>query len=213
MNKLLSLWFLIGKWIMSIGLILVVLSIGYLIFNICYIYKTYEKPKISYVYVEPNLESSTDNSFTTSIKRNEEYREKVEKIVKNTGMTKNCVNVILDDLYQVEQEDKLFFILNMEAYYKKVISFGIKNAKKSYPEIKESEIKNYWKAYDVYKEVIVPLYFENYKQQKEVQKVAEKEHEIQIKINLCALGIGILLFILMLIIPILIRIEENTRKN
>ncbi len=211
MNKFLNVWFLLGKWMLSIGLILVVLCALYTGFNAAYMTITYKEIPISYTH-PGNTTNLSQKTIQTTNSNNNELKKRIETIVKAAGMPTNCTQAILDKMYKIAPEDKNDFIDHMSDFYKSTIEIAIKNIKAEYPQISTAEIKKEFSYYNVYKAEIVPVYFDYYTQQKERQIEQENLNTIKRNINLYVLGGCIILFILMLIVPILIRIEENTRK-
>ncbi len=211
MNKFLNIWFLIGKWILSIGLILVALCALYTGFNAAYMTVTYKDNPISYSHSTYSAMNYVTQGTQTK-DNNSDLKDKITSIVKEAGMPQNCTPAILDKMYNIAPEDQKDFIDNMAEFYKSAINAGIKNIKAAYPQASTAEIKKELNYFDVYKREIVPVYFDYYTEQKEAQKAARNLNTIKRNINLYVLGSCIILFILMLIVPILIRIEENTRK-
>ena len=214
MNRLLNLWFLIGKWIMSIGLVLVTLSLAYLIFNYSGELITYKKYIISYDFDKEHnttWKSDTLNEVDKYVIDKLQYDDKIEKIMKDLKIPNEYIIAIHESINKVDTEDKNAFIDNMEAYYKKQKEEFRENTKKQIKGLKNEEFEYLLNNYNGYKSII-DNYLSFYQIQKTAQIKKETQHKSKLRIYLYSFGGCILLFIIMLIIPILIKIEENTRK-
>ena len=140
MNKFLNIWFLIGKWILSIGLILVALCALYTGFNAAYMTVTYKDNPISYSHSTYSAMNYVTQGTQTK-DNNSDLKDKITSIVKEAGMPQNCTPAILDKMYNIAPEDQKDFIDNMAEFYKSAINAGIKNIKAAYPQASTAEIK------------------------------------------------------------------------
>lgn len=196
------------KWMVT-GLIVLVILLG--LFNgINALYLTIKpvNQTISYHYV-PKFTMEWEQKEQ---KENDVTKRRITEIVKNLSMPPNCTEEILKRLSEIEPEDKENFVNNMEEYYRNAIDYNVKREKNYNPRVSRNDILNSWKYFGTYKYGIVPLYFDYYRKQKTEINIEQNLNKFKRNLNLYILGGCIILFILLLIIPILLKIEENTRS-
>lgn len=208
MNKLLNIWFALAKVLMGFGVILVLAGALYCAHCAIKAQLDNKIDTISYEFPSSANAAKSNNSGATTTAQ---YKDKIVKIVKNIGMPDNCTVAILEKLSAVDEADRDDFVNNMEKFYKTAIANATNNLKAQYPNINDVQIKTAFVGYDVYRKEIIPFYFQYYAQQRDKIQSQKDLKTFERNTYIYVFGALILLFILMLIVPILVRIEENTR--
>ena len=222
MEKFLNMYFKIGKVLLMIALSIIALTT--LVFALLSLASSIETIKIKntpYQYVQSTekldkLLASANGTNTwneTNITEKDEleklYKDKIEQALKNNGMSSYSVDRVLGYLLQVDPKDREDYVKNMEEHHRIFIKYTVDFIAKTNPNVSKNEIKKYVLANND----IPQLYFEQrYKKQvlekEQNYNTAATKRNMQLWILLCCLYS----FVIALTIPILIRIEENTRK-
>lgn len=218
-DKFLNVCFKIGKVGMSILLVILVLvGIGF-IFNASY--KTVKMNNIPLEYKfqsEDTTEAANNNSLSSEDLKIEKekveklYKNEIAQIVKENKASEKAVNNIISDLVNVQKADRKDYVNNLSQYYKDLEKYFIDKINSEYPDMSEKEIEEFFKNNQV-REIEIPRrYFVRYNRQIAIRDEAKQALQTARINDLIALLVCISIFLVSLMIPILIRIEENTRR-
>lgn len=221
-DKFLNVCFKVGKVLLMIMLVIIILVT--IVFIGLSVKTTVEMSKIKntpYQYLQDTeklekiiaTEGNSDTWDESNIAEKEnlekQYKEKIKQALQNNGMGNYSVDKVLGYLMQVAPEDRDDYVKNMEEHHRIYIKFYADMVAKRLPYYSETEIKKVIVNND---DIPQRYYEQRYK--KQVEEKAEKYQKANTERNFQLLTVlsCIYTFILMLIIPLLIRIEENTRK-
>lgn len=216
MNKFLNACFQIGKWFMSIVLILLLLTGVGLICNI--IYKSNNMNAYVMDYKFPTQENETvvekqnsDKSIIDEISK--QYKEQIIAQLKESNVSEKTADIIIKRMVIVEERDRKDFVNNLSQYYKDATKYLINDLKSEY-NLSEAEAKQVLneEKQEINNKIIPDKYFQRYSEQVEARNAEQQKIEAQRTTSLIALLVCLCMFVMFLTIPILIRIEENTRK-
>lgn len=137
------------------------------------------------------------------------YKERIKQALKNNEMKNYSVDKVLGYVAQVAPEDREDYVNNMEEHHRIYIKFTTDMMAKENPYFSKNEIKKY-----VINNSDIPRQYFEQRYKNQVQEKEQKYNAAMTKRNfqLIILLSCIYSFILVLIIPLLIKIEENTRK-
>lgn len=216
MNKFLNACFQIGKWFMSIVLILLLLTGVGLICNI--IYKSNNMNAYVMDYKFPTQENeiavekqNSDKSVIDEISK--QYKEQIIAQLKESNVSEKTADIIIKRMVVVEERDRKDFVNNLSQYYKDATKYLINDLKSEY-NLSEAEAKQVLneEKQEINNKIIPDKYFQRYSEQVEARNAEQQKIEAQRTTSLVALLVCLCMFVMFLTIPILIRIEENTRK-
>lgn len=211
MTKFWNICFKISQILLAIGMVIIIL-VG-LYYGGCALFYTFKPVDKTISYTGYYTFNNDSQKVVTEVTENDtEQFSKIKGIVEELGFPKNCYNAIVSKMNEIEPQDREDFINNMKNFYGQTYLNYIDTTKASEPYFSEKEIVYYMKIYNIYESKIIPTYFDNYKKQKDNIAILEQQNALIRNISAGAFGICVVLFILMMIIPLLIKIEENTRK-
>lgn len=217
MEKFLNVCFKVGKvCLMFIICAILLSSILFIFTSLGYSFdmQAAKEKELNYVFpvehVEQALKNETkinkDNTINKAIE--ETYKEQINKTIKENGLSNNLKSRIINSIADVEESDRLAYVNNMNEFYKAYIKSTVEYTVKLYPYVTKTEVKKYIVQEGSFINYYYGFYKEQAQQRDNDYTDAENARNSQL---LCLLG-SIFLFIVALIVPILIRIEENTRK-
>ena len=224
MDKFLQLCFKIGKWVSS-GLLALLFIIG-LCLGCFVLDKSLSSGnyKINYkvdkkgieAELDANSGNKNDNKKTSNAKIEkdnlEEYKEIIKKAVKGTALAEQLsVDKMASyvDKY-VDEKDARAFIKHFPAYYNTIFDIVIKQVKKNNPNLPEDDLQNSAKGKVL--DMAWRSYCQQYDDQVELREAQKEQNKANRLIGIYAFLITLAIFIIMLFFPILLKIEENTRK-
>lgn len=215
-DKFLNVCFKIGKVFLSIALVLVVLAGFGILYkiandsvkmnNIPLEYKFSDEP------IDDEAESPKIDTKAEKEKISKQYKEKIVTVLKEQKVSEKVADTIINDMVSVEERDRADYVAHLGEYYVDLTKFFTDNIKKEFPNITEYQIAETFK-YGQLNEVEIPSrYLVRYNRQIELRKAEHDRLQAERLVYLWALLAVICMFVMFLIVPILIRIEENTRK-
>lgn len=226
MDKFLQLCFKIGKWILSF--VLVILFIAGIIFGGLILYKTSkigshpidyklnrEKVLNEMLGNQPGQDSSgTTKNKQETLSQKEQYKAELKKALKDINISDKGINRIANFIDEnVAKEDIKPFIQSYPRYHRDVIDLILEQAKKNNPDVTDEMLEKKMEKISVELERgIFDEYSSQYLKELRVRQSEDISLRAQRTILLYAFLITLAIFILFLIVPILIKIEENTRK-
>lgn len=217
MEKFLNVCFKIGKVLLSL-LLVIILSSG-----LFFVYTTISSSldmnnasntKIIYTFPKEVVKEATQN-YTASKSMTPEqryisslYKEKVQQALKNNRVDLKFTEKVLENLVEVEEQDRDAYVENLSDYIKDYTYSNVEYVSKLYPYLSKSEIKHLTlkEAY------FIDFYQQQYQTQAKARNTKYESAKNMRNMQLWGLLGVMYMFIVALIIPILIRIEENTRK-
>lgn len=225
MNKFLELCFKCSKCLLSIVLILVLLTGLFFIYNVTSTTLQINKIKnLKIVYTYPD-EMINQNEELKDIERvgasMEQYEEKVTNATQKANIYNNHIwSAIMTKISDVNPEDREDFINNIPTYYEKrkppLVDDFVWEVSSTYPRMSEKAIRqhinNDVQIQQQINENVLELYFDRYSQQAQFKENSINKLKMVRQIQLYIILACLYLFITVLIIPILLKIEENTRK-
>ena len=201
---------------MSIVLILLLLTGVGLICNI--IYKSNNMNAYVMDYKFPTQENeiavekqNSDKSVIDEISK--QYKEQIIAQLKESNVSEKTADIIIKRMVVVEERDRKDFVNNLSQYYKDATKYLINDLKSEY-NLSEAEAKQVLneEKQEINNKIIPDKYFQRYSEQVEARNAEQQKIEAQRTTSLVALLVCLCMFVMFLTIPILIRIEENTRK-
>ena len=201
---------------MSIVLILLLLTGVGLICNI--IYKSNNMNTYVMDYKFPTQENgaavekqNSDKSVIDEISK--QYKEQIIAQLKESNVSEKTADIIIKRMVVVEERDRKDFVNNLSQYYKDATKYLINDLKSEY-NLSEAEAKQVLneEKQEINNKIIPDKYFQRYSEQVEARNAEQQKIEAQRTTSLVALLVCLCMFVMFLTIPILIRIEENTRK-
>ena len=216
MNKFLNACFQIGKWFMSIVLILLLLTGVGLICNIIYKSNNMNAYVMDYKFPTQENEAAVENQNSDKSVIDEiskQYKEQIIAQLKESNVSEKTANIIIKRMVVVEERDRKDFVNNLSQYYKDATKYLINDLKSEY-NLSEAEAKQVLneEKQEINNKIIPDKYFQRYSEQVEARNAEQQKIEAQRTTSLIALLVCLCMFVMFLTIPILIRIEENTRK-
>lgn len=217
MEKFLNVCFKTGKvFLMLIICAILLSSILFLFTGLGYTLdmQAAKDKELNYIFpaehVEQALKNETKINNNNSINKTieETYKTQIEKTIKENGLPNNLKSRIITTISNVEELDRLAFANNMSEFYKAYIKSSVDYTVKLYPYVTKTEVKNYITQDGSF----INYYYEFYREQAQERNNEYTEAENARNLQALYLLGSIFLFIIALIVPILIRIEENTRK-
>ncbi len=215
-DKFLSVCFKIGKVFLSIAIVLIVLTGVYFLFNVGA--KTVKMNNISLDYkfsfeqVDEGSDAPVVDTKAEKEKISKEYKEQIVKILKEQKVSEKVADTIIDNMVSVDEKDRADYVAHLGEYYIDLTKYFTDNIKKEYPDVTAQEIADTFK-YGQLNEVEIPnRYLIRYGRQVELRKAEHEKLQAERTFYLWALLGCLCMFVMFLIVPILIRIEENTRK-
>ena len=226
MDKFLQLCFKIGKWVLSF--VLIILFIAGLILGGLFLYKTAKigSHPIDYklnrdaVLNEMEGNTGTKNSPASkkgkqeTLSKKEQYKAELKKALKDVAVSDKGINRIADFIEEsVSEEDIKPFIQNYPKYHQDLMGLISEQIKKNNPQVTDDMIKTHMEKNAVgLEEGVLQEYGSQYLKELRIRQSEDVSLRAQRIVLLYAFLITLAVFILFLIIPILIKIEENTRK-
>lgn len=215
-DKFLNVCFKVGKVFLSIMLVLILLSGIGLLFNI--VNKTTKmnniplEYKFSFEQDEDNVETPQVDTKAEKEKISKQYKEQIVTVLKEQKVSEKVADTIINDMVSVEERDRADYVAHLGEYYVDLTKFFTDNIKKEYPSVTAQEIAETFK-YGQLNEVEIPSrYLIRYNRQIELRNAQYTKLQAERTFYLWALLGCLCMFVIFLIVPILIRIEENTRK-
>ncbi len=197
-NYVLGKMFKFGK---LVSLLFVFISLAIIIISV-FIYFTAEKKVKSPVFDDIKnyyeVEHTQENDFKNIKERQEVeklYSDRIKEIVKNYNFGAENYNIVLDSVISVPEKKRTHFLNSTVKFINKAIEYEKINKKGITPS----------NMFNMHKE----MYFNMLEEEKNNNSQASE-------VKMYSVGtaiIGLLLFIIFLCIPIIIAIEENTRKS
>lgn len=139
------------------------------------------------------------------------YNTQILKILKENGVNEDIASFYMEQLKtNIEPRDRKDFIDNLSQYYKDMYNLTKKQIKEEYPYVSDREIEIYMKRFK--NTEIHNKYMLRYNREVEHRQMERKSYWLKSGYSLAIVLLCITLFINTLILPILLRIEENTRK-
>lgn len=216
MNKFLNACFQIGKWFMSIVLILLLLTGVGLICNIIYKSNNMNAYVMDYKFPTQENEAAVENQNSDKSVIDEiskQYKEQIIAQLKESNVSEKTADIIIKRMVVVEERDRKDFVNNLSQYYNDATKYLINDLKSEY-NLSEAEAKQVLneEKQEINNKIIPDKYFQRYSEQVEARNAEHQKIEAQRTTSLIALLVCLCMFVMFLTIPILIRIEENTRK-
>lgn len=216
MNKFFNVCFQAGKWFMAVVLIVLLLTGVGLICNI--IYKSNNMNAYVMDYKFPTQENeiavekqNSDKSVIDEISK--QYKDQITAQLKECNVSEKTADIIIKRMVVVEERDRQDFVSNLSQYYKDATKYLISEFKSEY-SLSEAEAKQVLneEKQEINNKIIPDKYFQRYSEQIEARNAEHQKFETQRTTSLIALLVCLCMFVMFLTIPILIRIEENTRR-
>ena len=221
MNKFLNFCFTFGKWFVSVVLILLLIA------GICIggyaISTTLESHsyKIDYEFTatESTQQQTTERiNVMNAAKKNHinVYKESIKRSFQgyNGGELTNKFSDKIAEFVEtkVDEEDIDDFISKFPPYYNGAKTFMFDTLKKERKLSDKQAVQEYKIISDKLDDVILRNYELQYIEQNRARAAQRAQSKAALSQALMALWVTLCMFIIFLIIPILIRIEENTRR-
>jgi len=149
--------------------------------------------------VEASLNKNTGIEKVSQDKLTDKYGKEVDNVLSKYGLSKDNKSIIIGWLEEIEEKNQPIFINGLDKYLQDASNWLKTNGKEQDEEEYLANSANTYKN----------LFFENIEQQKNDYV----DNTIRQVASWATIIVSIFLFILSLIIPILIKIEENTRKD
>lgn len=217
MEKFLNVCFKIGKVLLSL-LLIIILFVGlfFVYTTVCFSLdmNNAQNTKIVYTFPKDAVKEATQNYTSSKTITPEQkyisglYKEKVQQALKKNGVALKFTEKVLENLADVEEQDRNAYVDNLSDYIKDYTYSNVEYTSKLYPYFSKSEIKHL----TLQQAYFIDFYHKQYQTQVEARNTKIEAAKNMRNTQLWALLGTIYLFIAALIIPILIRIEENTRK-
>ena len=227
MDKFLHLCFKIGKWALSGVLVLLFITgvcIGGFVLTKTMSIDSYkiDYKADSFLSEQMGLASNkNDNKVATITKTKKDnkamYAEAIKKALKDTKdlqLSDKQVNAMASYVDKnVNENDTKDFINNFPPYYNTLYNLLVKKGLEQYPNADEAKLRTYLTTKDG--GVILDIFGEytsQYERQVRLRDLENTKLKESRTIGIYAFLVILAVFIVVLIIPILIKIEENTRK-
>ena len=229
-DKFLNLCFKVGKILFSVLLVIAALTVLYFAVtsavNTCklnnlkptYHYDVINQLTIKYasegIFDNNQIKKSVNNTPQKE-KQNEKIKTEVSKFIKAENLPQQAENNILDTIIQIDENKQIAFLNGFIKYYKefittfknKVIEKNIMSENDAEKALLTSQVKLnlFTDAFDGY--------VNEYNQENLMLETKKEEATSERNGAFLSFIISLSIFILFLFLPILIRIEENTRNN
>ena len=220
MNKFLLLCFKFGKWFVSFVLVILIILGVYFVINAIQNDAKVNTYKMVYQWSEDGLSNITQQNQISSnrnenISKKNSYNEEIIKAFADKNKpTDKFVNIVSNYIINnVEERDINDFISNFPTYYEAVKQslFEIIKQDNRYRNINIEQIYKDERA--DFDNEILKRYASRYEANVKLRAAQKAEALTARNTSLMALLIVLSMFIVTLIVPVLIKIEENTRKN
>ncbi len=198
MDKFLNFCFKFGKVFTAI---LLVLFLFLFLISIIFVFTTIKKVELkppTFSEINANIQAVKNNQTTANNNQAEPYILYINDISKKY-LSDYGKQVLTKEVNEIDYKYRIDYLQGFEAalYETKVHGSISKMNQKQYNELFELVVTSY------------DMYFHRKLQEKELQELKLKTERL---VAISIISSSILLFILCLIIPLLIKIEENTRK-
>ncbi len=208
MNKFLNFCFTFGKWFVSVVLVLLLITGIYLggsVINNTFKADSY-KMDYKFAINEPTQQQTTTQTKNT-------YKEDIIKAFGENKPTDRFVNKTVKFIEtKVDERDVVDVITNLPAYYNDVKAFIFDTIKKE-NKLSDTQVQQDYKNFrNDWDDIILEKYTIRYAKQSQARIDQKTQSETARTTALIALLVALCMFVMFLIVPILIRIEENTRK-
>lgn len=212
MEKFLNLCFKVGKYLSTFILLMLILAFIALFIRGVYFYNKVQDTKMTYDYnvekfVKDLYNQKSDNSIQSSniIALSDDIKKDLDQFAKdnylNTFEIKNIKNAII----KIHPEERVDFYEGYKKFHKEFI-------KQTEPK-NEAEKDFYWQEIGNTHWYILQYYIELYKNERETVDTTQKELETAQANNVSLLIYCFMGLVMALYLPLMIRIEENTRKT
>ena len=217
MDKFLNLCFKFGKWFMAFVLVILLIVGIYLGVNAIQSDLKADDYKMDYQASENGLASlgqqKQSQKQSAGKKAETSYNEEIVKAFgdnKPTDKFTNIVSKYIDN--NVEERDVKDFISNLPAYYDSVKQSMFDAIKKEYKATDAQLAEMYKQGRTDFDNGILEKYAERYQANVKLRAAHKAEAITARNASLMALLVVLSMFIVTLIVPVLIKIEENTRR-
>ena len=217
MDKFLNLCFKFGKWFMAFVLVILLIVGIYLGVNAIQSDLKADDYKMDYQASENGLASlgqqKQSQKQSAGKKAETSYNEEIVKAFgdnKPTDKFTNIVSKYIDN--NVEERDVKDFISNLPAYYDSVKRSMFEAIKKEYKATDAQLAEMYKQGRTDFDNGILEKYAERYQANVKLRAAHKAEAITARNASLMALLVVLSMFIVTLIVPVLIKIEENTRR-
>ena len=217
MDKFLNLCFKFGKWFMALVLVILLIVGIYLGVNAIQSDLKADDYKMDYQASENGLASlgqqKQSQKQSAGKKAETSYNEEIVKAFgdnKPTDKFTNIVSKYIDN--NVEERDVKDFISNLPAYYDSVKQGMFDAIKKEYKATDAQLAEMYKQGRTDFDNGILEKYAERYQANVKLRASHKAEAITARNASLMALLVVLSMFIVTLIVPVLIKIEENTRR-
>lgn len=217
MDKFLNLCFKFGKWFMAFVLVILLIVGIYLGVNAIQSDLKADDYKMDYQASENGLASlgqqKQSQKQSAGKKAETSYNEEIVKAFgdnKPTDKFTNIVSKYIDN--NVEERDVKDFISNLPAYYDSVKQSMFDAIKKEYKATDAQLAEIYKQGRTDFDNGILEKYAERYQANVKLRAAHKAEAITARNASLMALLVVLSMFIVTLIVPVLIKIEENTRR-
>ena len=217
MDKFLNLCFKFGKWFMAFVLVILLIVGIYLGVNAIQSDLKADDYKMDYQASENGLASlgqqKQSQKQSAGKKAETSYNEEIVKAFgdnKPTDKFTNIVSKYIDN--NVEERDVKDFISNLPAYYDTVKQSMFDAIKKEYKATDAQLAEMYKQGRTDFDNGILEKYAERYQANVKLRAAHKAEAITARNASLMALLVVLSMFIVTLIVPVLIKIEENTRR-
>ncbi len=208
MNKFLNFCFSFGKWFVSIVLVLLLITGIYLGGSVINNTLKADSYKMDYKFA---INEPTQQQTTTQTKNT--YKEDIIKVFGDNKPTDRFVNNTVKFIEtKVEERDVADVISNLPVYYNDVKTYMFEIVKKE-NKLTETQVQQDYKNFrNEWDDIILEKYTIRYAEQRKARIDHKTRSETARTTALIALLVTLCMFVMFLIVPILIRIEENTSK-
>ena len=217
MDKFLNLCFKFGKWFMAFVLVILLIVGIYLGVNAIQSDLKADDYKMDYQASENGLASlgqqKQSQKQSAGKKAETSYNEEIVKAFgdnKPTDKFTNIVSKYIDN--NVEERDIKDFISNLPTYYDSVKQSMFDAIKKEYKATDAQLAEMYKQGRTDFDNGILEKYAERYQANVKLRAAHKAEAITARNASLMALLVVLSMFIVTLIVPVLIKIEENTRR-
>ena len=157
------------------------------------------------------INEPTQQQTTTQTKNT--YKEDIIKAFGENKPTDRFVNKTVKFIEtKVDERDVVDVITNLPAYYNDVKAFMFDTIKKE-NKLSDTQVQQDYKNFrNDWDDIILEKYTIRYAEQSQARIDQKTQSETARTTALIALLVALCMFVMFLIVPILIRIEENTRK-
>ena len=218
MDKFLNLCFKFGKWFMAFVLVILLIAGIYLGIKAVQSDLKADSYKMEYKFSKEGLstliQQKDTNKKESANKKKTSYDEEIVKAFGNNKPTDKFTRAVSKYIVNnVEDRDTNDFITNLPVYYESVKQNVFEEAKKEYKDVTDEQFEKWYRQEQTgFDNEVLTKYASRYEMNVKLRAAQKAEALTARNASLMALLVVLSMFIVTLIVPVLIKIEENTRK-